>query len=280
MVLVLTQIFHYHLDNHICMAGIFFFLFFTAEVVRWLNSYRGNTRKKEPVTTCDISRKLILKGFVSFAGSAWKHSSSLIIFLWEMLNIQKWILLLLEHLQDALISYGESVCENTHLQAEMPKLFGLVSIKLGREAEISELWSAHRSEGNGQLGGGEGLGAGPHCLSSPEGAKACTAVLGQTWRHMELHPESWGVRGAVRQSRGPGVGRWGSCEGGKEDISLQGTELHWFCLFHLAITHQELQGLEEIFQPHHSCHHLPCDVNNLGYWEVSLPVAGGGTMWS
>lgn len=193
MVLVLTQIFHYHLDNHICMAGIFFFLFFTAEVVRWLNSYRGNTRKKEPVTTCDISRKLILKGFVSFAGSAWKHSSSLIIFLWEMLNIQKWILLLLEHLQDALISYGESVCENTHLQAEMPELFGLVSIKLGREAEISELWSAHRSEGNGQLGGGEGLGAGPHCLSCPEGAKACTAVLGQTWRHMELRPESWGV---------------------------------------------------------------------------------------
>lgn len=56
-----------------------------------------------------------------------------------MLNIQKWVLLLLEHLQDALISYRESVCENTHLQAEMPELFGLVSIKLGRDAEISEL---------------------------------------------------------------------------------------------------------------------------------------------
>lgn len=36
----------YHLDHHICMAGIFFFLSFTAKVVRWLNSYRGNTRKK------------------------------------------------------------------------------------------------------------------------------------------------------------------------------------------------------------------------------------------
>lgn len=35
LVSVLTQIFHYRLDNHICMAGIFFlFFFFTAEVVR------------------------------------------------------------------------------------------------------------------------------------------------------------------------------------------------------------------------------------------------------
>lgn len=49
----------HHLDYHICVAGIFFFLSFTAKVVRWLSSYRKH-KKKEPVTTCDISRKLIL----------------------------------------------------------------------------------------------------------------------------------------------------------------------------------------------------------------------------
>lgn len=103
-----------------------------------------------------------------------------------MLNIQRWGLLLQ-------LYYRDSVCENTQLQAEMPKLFGLVSVELGRKAETSKLWSAHKSEGNGQLGRGEGLGAGPHRLSCPEGAKACTAVLGQTWRHMELCPERWGV---------------------------------------------------------------------------------------
>lgn len=103
-----------------------------------------------------------------------------------MLNIQRWVLLLQ-------VYYRDSVCENTQLQADMPKHFGLVSVKLCREAEISKLWSTHKSEGNGQLGGGEGLGAGSHRLSCPEGAKARTAVLIQTWRHVELCPERWGV---------------------------------------------------------------------------------------
>lgn len=34
---------------------------------------------KEPVTTCDMSRKLILMDLVSCAGTAWKNSSGFVI---------------------------------------------------------------------------------------------------------------------------------------------------------------------------------------------------------